>query len=78
MTAPFVSVAAAILYFGWLWHDRSAVDGRREDRSKSQPKKEKNRNPELLLARPAAVQTPRPRPLNLKNRDTTLREEIAQ
>jgi hypothetical protein len=26
MTLPFLSVGLALLYFGWLWHDRQAKD----------------------------------------------------
>jgi hypothetical protein len=26
MTTPFLCVGVAILYFGWLWHDRRAAD----------------------------------------------------
>lgn len=25
MTTPFLSVSIAVLYFGWLWHDRRAT-----------------------------------------------------
>jgi hypothetical protein len=28
MTTPFISVTAAIFYFAWLWHNRSAVERR--------------------------------------------------
>ena len=28
MTTPLLSSLAAILYFGWLWHNRSAVEQR--------------------------------------------------
>ena len=77
MTAPFISVTVAILYFGWLWHDHSAVE-RCSASLESQPTKETNRTRELLLARPAAVQTPRPKSLKQNNRPTVLQEEIAQ
>ena len=26
MTPPFLGVSIALLYFGWLWHDRKAPD----------------------------------------------------
>jgi hypothetical protein len=26
MTIPFLSFSVAMLYFGWLWHDRKATD----------------------------------------------------
>jgi len=34
MTTPFISLTAAILYFGWLWHDRSAVEPSRRQLGK--------------------------------------------
>ena len=77
MTTPFISVTAAILYFGWLWHNRSAVD-RRENSLERPPTNETKRTREPLLVRPAAVQIPKPKPINLKNGDTVLQEEIAQ
>ena len=77
MTSPFISVTAAILYFGWLWHDRSAVD-RREDSLELASTKETNRTREPFLARRAAVQTLRPKVINLKRRATVLEEGIAQ
>jgi hypothetical protein len=42
MTAPLFGTAAAILYFGWLWHNRSAAD-RREDGPSSRRAEELNR-----------------------------------
>ena len=77
MTTPFISVTAAILYFGWLWHNRSAVD-RREGSLERATTKETNRTREPFLARRAAVQTPRPKFINPKSRATVLGEGIAQ
>ena len=46
MTIPFFSLIAATLYFGWLWHDRSATD-RSEDGSLDRPVKKSNRSLEI-------------------------------
>ncbi len=41
MTTPFLSSLVAISYFGWLWHDRGAVEGRRFLASVDIPKRAK-------------------------------------
>ena len=43
MTPPIVSITAAILYCGWLWHGRSAVEFR-ESSSKNQPTRKPTSN----------------------------------
>ena len=77
MTTPFISVTAAILYFGWLWHNRSAVDRRKENLERA-PTKKTSRTREPFLARRAAAQTPGPKFINLKSRATVFGEGIAQ
>jgi len=40
MTTPILTETVAILYFGWLWHGRSAAD--RSERVSSNPTDEIN------------------------------------
>jgi hypothetical protein len=41
MSPPIFSTVAALLYFGWLWHNRSATEERRLLRSISTARKAK-------------------------------------
>jgi hypothetical protein len=69
MTTPFISVAASVLYFAWLWHGRSATD-RSQRQSSNQPAKKSthaNENRALDLAPFSRVT---PKPFNLKNVST--------
>ena len=77
MTTPFINLTAAILYFGWLWHDRSAVE-RREGSLENQPTKETNRTRKPHIAQPVPLRTRPTEPFNLKSRGTVIREGIAQ
>jgi hypothetical protein len=46
MTAPFLTVFVSILYFGWLWHDRSATDCKQSGLSSTPGKPGKPENSE--------------------------------
>ena len=50
MTLPFLSVSIAVLYFGWLWHDRKATD-RTETHSTNRASKPLTRPKRYILRR---------------------------
>jgi hypothetical protein len=77
MTAPFLSVSAALLYFGWLWHDRKAAD-RSEDGSRNGPLQDTNRTGETHALQPAPFETVTATPSNLKQVFPAVAEGAAQ
>jgi hypothetical protein len=65
MTILLFSLGVAILYFGWLWHDRSARD-RLEDGLLGQSAKDSNRTGETHTTQPAPVESVVQKPFSLK------------
>jgi hypothetical protein len=65
MTTPFRCVGVAILYFGWLWHDRRAAD-RSEDGLLSRSAKDSSRTVETHATQPAAIETVMQKPHSLR------------
>ncbi len=63
MTLPFLSISVAMLYFGWLWHDRKATD-RAETNSISLGSKPLKRTKRCNLRR---LRVSRRRTFNLEN-----------
>ena len=66
MTTPYISITVSILYFAWLWHDRSARD-RFQRRSSSQPPKKSTRTSESRALDLAPVSRVTSKPFNLEN-----------
>jgi hypothetical protein len=64
MTIPFFSFGVAILYFGWLWHDRSATD-RSQGGLLSRSPKDSNRTGETHAAQTAPVESVIQKPFSL-------------
>jgi len=65
MTTPFLTVIGAILYFGWLWHDRSAAHYKRG--SLGRPVIRSNRTGEFHELQLRPVQRVTAGPFNFKN-----------
>ncbi len=55
MTAPFLTISVAMVYFGWLWHDRHAA-GRatthEETKTVTRAKRPRIRRLKLLQRKP--------------------------
>lgn len=77
MTMPVVSITAAILYFAWLWHNRSAVD-HRAGSSKNQPTKETTSNSNTSHHVTCSRSDSRSEATQFENQATIIREEITQ
>ena len=77
MTAPFFSIGIAILYFGWLWHERSAAD-LSKGRALDQPVKKSKRAKWSHAVQLAPVEHVTAKPFNLRDAATPLQQRAAQ